>query len=111
VPVGRYTKAVLEGAGLWAGIEPKVVGAGTVRQALDYVARAEVDAGFVYATDAALMPDKVKTALVVPTTKPVLYPIGALTGAPNPAEALKFINFLFTPPAQAMLAKYGFGKP
>ncbi|EHR69461.1 molybdenum ABC transporter, periplasmic molybdate-binding protein [Burkholderiales bacterium JOSHI_001] len=111
VPVGRYTKAVLEGAGLWAAVEPKVIGASSVRQALDYVARAEVDAGFVYATDAALMPDKVKTALVVPTTKPVLYPIAALAGAPNPADAAKFIDFLFTPPAQAVLLKYGFGKP
>ena len=111
VPVGRYTKAVLEAAGLWAAIEPKVIGASTVRQALDYVARAEVDAGFVYATDAALMPGKVKTALVVPTTKPVLYPIAALAAAPNAADALQFIDFLFTPPAQAVLNKYGFGKP
>src|SRR4030095_5111732 len=74
VPVGRYTKGVLEAAGLWAAIEPKAVGANNVRQALDYVARAEVDAGFVYATDAALMPDKVKVAFTVPTQKPVLYP-------------------------------------
>ncbi|WP_442975224.1 molybdate ABC transporter substrate-binding protein, partial [Salmonella enterica] len=59
VPVGRYTKGVLEAAGLWRAIEPKMIGAQNVRQALDYVARAEVDAGFAYATDAALMPGKV----------------------------------------------------
>ena len=47
VPVGRYTKGVLEKAGLWAAIEPKMIGAQNVRQALDYVARGEVDAGFV----------------------------------------------------------------
>src|SRR6218665_1557790 len=41
VPVGRYTKAVLEKANLWGAIEPKVVGAQNVRQALDYVARGE----------------------------------------------------------------------
>lgn len=111
VPVGRYTKGVLEGANLWAAIEPKMIGANSVRQALDYVARAEVDAGFVYATDAAIMPDKVKVALVVPTSQPILYPIATLTGAPNPAEAGKFVDFLFTPPAQAVLARYGFGKP
>ena len=72
VPVGRYTKGVLEAANLWSAIEPKMIGANNVRQALDYVARAEVDAAFVYATDAALMPDKVKVALTVPTTKPIL---------------------------------------
>ena len=111
VPVGRYTKGVLEAARLWSAIEPKMIGASSVRQALDYVARAEVDAGFVYATDAAIMPGKVKVAFTVPTTRPILYPIAALTGAPNPGEAAKFVDFLFTPPAQAVLAKYGFGKP
>ena len=111
VPVGRYTKGVLEAAKLWGAIEPKMIGASSVRQALDYVARAEVDAGFVYATDAAIMPGKVKVAFTVPTTRPILYPIAALAGAPNPGEAAKFVDFLFTPPAQAVLAKYGFGKP
>jgi len=111
VPVGRYTKSVLEAAKLWAPIEAKMIGASSVRQALDYVARAEVDAGFVYATDAAIMPDKVKVAFAVPTPKPILYPAATLAGAPNPAEAAKFVDFLFTPPAQAVLARYGFGKP
>jgi molybdate transport system substrate-binding protein len=73
VPVGRYTKSVLEAANLWGAIEPKMIGANNVRQALDYVARAEVDAGFVYSTDAALMPDKVKLAFTVPTAQPIRY--------------------------------------
>jgi molybdate transport system substrate-binding protein len=111
VPVGRYTKGVLEAAGLWAAIEPKVVGANNVRQALDYVARAEVDAGFVYATDAALMPDKVKVALTVPTQRPILYPVAPLAASPNGALAAKFVDYLQSAPAQAVLAKYGFGKP
>lgn len=111
VPVGRYTKGVLEAANLWGAIEPKMIGAINVRQALDYVARAEVDAGFVYATDAAIMPDTVKIAFTVPTTKPITYPIAVLAGAPNPGEAGKFVDFLFTPPAQAVFAKYGFGMP
>lgn len=111
VPVGRYTKRVLEGAGLWNAIEPKMVGAGTVRQALDYVARAEVDAGFVYATDAAIMPGKVRVAFAVPTPQPILYPVAALAAAPDPAAATQFVDFLFTLPAQAVLARHGFGKP
>jgi molybdate transport system substrate-binding protein len=111
VPVGRYTKSVLEGAGLWTAIEPKMIGANNVRQALDYVARAEVDAGFVYATDAALMPDKVKVALVVPTPAPILYPIAPIANSANAAMAQRFVDFIATPAAQAVLAKYGFGKP
>lgn len=111
VPVGRYTKSVLEAAGHWAAIEPKMIGANNVRQALDYVARAEVDAGFVYATDAALMPDKVKVALTVPTTIPVLYLAAPLSASANAALAQRFVDFLQSAPAQAVLTKHGFGKP
>lgn len=111
VPVGRYAKGVLEAAKLWDTIEPRLIGATSVRQALDYVARAEVDAGFVYATDAALMPDKVKVAMTVPTARPILYPVAALAAAPNPVDAGRFIDFLQSAPAQAVLARHGFGKP
>ena len=111
VPVGRYTKSVLEAAGLWAAIEPKMIGANNVRQALDYVARGEVDAGFVYATDAALASGKVKVALTVPTRTPVRYPAAPLAASPNGTLAKRFVDFLQSAQAQGVLARYGFGKP
>jgi len=111
VPVGRYTKGVLEKANLWSAIEPKMIGSQNVRQALDYVARGEVDAGFVYGTDAALMRDKVKVAFAVPTEQPILYPIAPVAGSANLAIARKFVAFIGSNDAQAILAKYGFGKP
>ena len=111
VPVGRYTKAVLEAAGIWGAIEPKMIGANNVRQALDYVARAEVDAAFVYATDAALMPNKIKVAFTVATPTPILYPAAPIAASPNVALAQRFVDFLAAAPAQAVLARYGFGKP
>ena len=111
VPVGRYSKAVLEAEGLWAAIEPKLIGAQSVRQALDYVARGEVDAAFVYATDAALMPDKVKVALTISTLKPVVYPAAPVAASQNAALAQRFVDFLTAPQAQAVLTRYGFGKP
>jgi molybdate transport system substrate-binding protein len=111
VPVGRYTKDALEKAGLWRTIEPKMIGAQSVRQALDYVARGEVDAGFVYSTDAGIMKEKIKTALRVPTERPILYPIAPVAASPNHAAAEKFVAFVNSSPAQAVLAKYGFAKP
>lgn len=111
VPVGRYTKGLLEAAKLWIAIEPKTIGAESVRQVLDYVARGEVDAGFVYATDAAIMPDKVKVALHVPTTTPILYPAAVVAATAHATTGAKFVGFLNGPQAQAVLAKYGFGKP
>jgi molybdate transport system substrate-binding protein len=111
VPAGRYAKAALEAAGMWAAIEARMIGVQTPRQALDYAARGEVEAAFVYATDAALMPAKVRVAFVVPTIQPILYPAAPLAASPNPALAQRFVEFLLAPQAQAVLARFGFGSP
>jgi molybdate transport system substrate-binding protein len=111
VPVGRYTRVSLETAKLWAAVEPKAVLAHNVRQALDYVARGEVEAGFVYATDAAIMKDKVKVVASVPTETAISYPIASVAGSPNPDAARKFLAFVLAPAAQTVLARHGFGKP
>ena len=111
VPVGRYTKGALETAKLWAAVETKVVFAQNVRQALDYVARAEVEAGFVYATDAAIMKDKVKVVTGVPTGAAITYPMASVAASPNRDAARKFLGFVLTPAAQTVLARHGFGKP
>ncbi len=109
VPAGRYAKGALERAGLWDRLLPRFVYATNVRQALDYVARQEADAGFVYATDAAIFPGRVKIALDVPTTIPIRYPIAATRTTRVASETRAFIDFLATLPAQQVLMRYGFG--
>lgn len=111
VPAGRYARAALQTAGLWAAIEPKMIGAHNVRQALDYVARAEVDAGFVYATDAVQAGDRVRRVMDVPTPSPIVYPVAPVAASPNAALAAAFVDFLLTPAAQSALAGFGFGPP
>ncbi|MEO5690307.1 MAG: molybdate ABC transporter substrate-binding protein [Burkholderiaceae bacterium] len=111
VPVGRYTRGSLATAKLWGAVEPKAVMAQSVRQALDYVARGEVEAGFVYATDAAIMKDKVSVVAMIATGTAITYPIAAVAGSPNPAAARKFIEFVASPAAQTVLARYGFVRP
>ena len=111
VPAGRYTKGALEAAHLWSALEPKAVFAENVRQSLDYVARGEVEAGFVYITDAAVQKDKVKLAFTVPTNTPIRYPIAAVAGSPNADLARKFVDFVLSPAGQAVLERYGFQKP
>ncbi|WP_418320331.1 molybdate ABC transporter substrate-binding protein [Piscinibacter sakaiensis] len=108
VPAGRYARAALGEAGLWPALEAKAVYAQNVRQGLDYVARAEAQAGFVYGSDAASMPDKVKVALVVPTPTPISYPIAVIAGSSRPALAQQFIEHLASPPVQAVFARHGF---
>ncbi len=108
VPVGRYTRGALEAAQLWPRVEPKAVFAQSVRQALDYVARGEVEAGFVYASDAAVVQAKVRIVATVPTPTAIVYPAAAIAGGPNPVAARAFLGFLATPAAQAVLARHGF---
>lgn len=108
VPVGRYTKGALEAAGHWDALQDKVILAQNVRQALDYVARGEVDAGFVYGTDAALMKDKVKVVYTVPVEQPVSYPIAVLKHGQDNAAAQRFVDLVLSADGQAVLASYGF---
>ncbi|MDM0106359.1 molybdate ABC transporter substrate-binding protein [Variovorax sp. J22R24] len=111
VPVGRYTKEVLDGANLWTALEPKFVQADSVRQVLDYVGRGEAEAGFVYRTDAAIMGDKVKVVLTPSGHTPVTYPIAVVADSKEKALARDFVAFLSTDAAQQTLARFGFGKP
>ena len=111
VPVGRYARQALEQAKLWAAVEPKAIFGTSVRQSLDYVARGEVDAGFVYATDAIVQKDKVQVIATVPTATPVSYPIAAIAAGPQPAAGRKFVDYVLAPAAQAILARHGFGRP
>ena len=111
VPVGRYSKEALEAASLWEAVKGKSLNTQNVRQSLDYVARGEADAGFVYVTDAAIMSDKVDVLFEVPTKTPILYPIAAVKGSGNENFALKFIEYVRSDAGQKVLAKYGFQKP
>lgn len=111
VPAGRYAQHALEAARLWPQVQPKAITTQNVRQSLDYVARGEVDAGFVYGTDAALMKDKVRVAFEVPLAVAVSYPIASVAASANAAEAKRFVDFMLAPAAQAILARYGFLKP
>jgi molybdate transport system substrate-binding protein len=111
VPAGRYARDALRKAGLWSKLEPKYVFAQNVRQALDYVARAEADAGIVYSTDAAIMAGKVVVAAEMPLDRPIVYPVAIVKDARNRASAQSFLSSLGSPQAQAIFRRYGFSQP
>lgn len=111
VPVGRYTQGVLDKAGLSQRLASKSVLATNVRQCLDYVVRGEVDAGFVYATDAAIARGKVDVALRIPSTTPITYPIAVVAHSKHADEARAFIAFVRSARGQQLLADAGFLAP
>lgn len=111
VPVGRYTKSVLDRAGLTSRLQNKAVLAANVRQCLNYVMRGEVDAGFVYATDAAIARGRVIVAIRIPSATPITYPIAVVSQTTHSDEARDFIAFVRSPQGQQLLADAGFLAP
>jgi molybdate transport system substrate-binding protein len=110
VPAGRYAQEALTNEGLWDTLQTKLINAESVRQALDYVSRGEVDAGFVFSTDAAIAKDKVRVVAELPKHKPIRYPIAIVAGAQKKGLAQRFIDYTLSPEGQQILTKYGFGK-
>lgn len=109
VPAGIYGREALEALGLWEAILPKLVFAEDVRQVLHYVRTGAVDAGVVYATDAATSTG-VQVVAEAPAGShgPVIYPVARVQGSRHPQLADAFIAFLFTQEAREILARYGF---
>ncbi|WP_440948398.1 molybdate ABC transporter substrate-binding protein [Methanosarcina sp. T3] len=108
-PVGKYTTQSLTEAGIWDQLEDKTVLAEDVKQVLVYVERGEVDAGFVYMTDAKTAePGKIKVVATVPVTTPVSYPIAVVSASENKEEAQEFIDFVTGQEGQEILEEYGF---
>ena len=111
VPVGRYTMDAVQKAGLADTLQPRWIFGESVRQVLNYVARGEVDAGFVYRTDALIERDKTRIAFTAPTATPVRYPIAAIAASKNADRAQQFIRFVRSPAGGEILERFGFSKP
>ncbi len=110
VPAGRYAKESLIAAKLWEAVAAKLVPGESVRQTLDYVARGEAEAGFVFATDAKVAGAKVRVVAEAPTTTAVRYPIAVVAASKNP-KAKAFVDFVAGPEGQKILQEFGFKKP
>jgi molybdate transport system substrate-binding protein len=99
--------------GLWGKVQSKLVLAENVRQALDYVARGEVDAGFVYTTDLAARAQGVKEAFrpAEDTYRPIVYPAAIVAASKHQTLAQGFIDLLVSEQGRATLARFGFQPP
>lgn len=109
VPVGIYAKEYLVKIGLWDKVLPKVIPTQNVRAALAAVESGNVEAGFVYRTD-ALISKQVKFACEIPAAEgpKISYPVAALAASQDSAAAKKFLAYLESDAALAVFRKYGF---
>jgi molybdate transport system substrate-binding protein len=111
VPAGRYAAEALINEGLWESLSSKLIPADSVRQVLDYVSRGEVDAGFVFATDAAAARDKVRIVATMEKHKPIVYPVAIVAATQKKELSQRFIDFVLSKEGQEILSQFGFGKP
>ena len=110
VSAGRYAEEALRHFNLWDAIKDKLIFAENVRQALDYVARNEVDAGLVYSTDAMVRSKEVRVVMKLPdgSHQPVVYPIGVIRGTKEEALSRAFVDLVISAEGQRILSQYGF---
>jgi len=109
VPVSAYTTKYLTDEGLWDKVKPKIVPVQDVRATLAAVESGNVDAGFVYKTDAAIS-KKVKIVYAVPLDKgpKITYPAAVVKDSKRKEAARDFMNYLSSPAAKDAFKKYGF---
>jgi molybdate transport system substrate-binding protein len=109
VPAGIYAKQALIRLGLWADVQPKVVSAANVRQALAFVETGAADAGIVYATDAALSRAVTVAARLEPSlSEPIRYPVVLLARAAGSPEAESLYAHLTSPATAEVFLRHGF---
>ncbi|GAA3016375.1 molybdate ABC transporter substrate-binding protein [Streptomyces fulvorobeus] len=109
VPVGRYSKQILDARKLTV----KPVSQETdVRAVLSKVALGEADAGLVYRTDAASDAGRVD-AVDIPDAQNAVasYPAATLRQSENAEAATAFVQWLAGPQAQKILREEGFQQP
>ena len=109
VPVGVYTSKYLMDEGLWEQVKPKIIPVQDVRATLTSVESGNVEAGFVYKTDAAIS-DKVKIAYEVPIEKgpKITYAVAIVKESKKKDAARDFMNFMLSPASKALFKKFGF---
>ena len=118
VPVGGYTLDVLDNMSKSSEYGPSYVTAvknnfvtqeTSVSGIVTKVELGEVDAGYVYVSDAVGSGSKVKS-IEIPSTFNVTadYPIATAKSSGNLVTADSFIDYVLSPPGQQTLGKYGF---
>ncbi|UWG97064.1 molybdate ABC transporter substrate-binding protein [Dehalobacter sp. DCM] len=109
VPAGKYAKESLTHMGLYDQLQSKLVLAKDVNQVLTYVESGNVDAGFVYTSD-AMSSDKVKTVATAPAEShsAITYPGAVIAASKNQTEAKAFLDYLSSSEAKTIFKAYGF---
>ncbi|HET7620084.1 MAG TPA: molybdate ABC transporter substrate-binding protein [Vicinamibacterales bacterium] len=109
VPAGVYARRYLESIGLWSAVAPKVVPMLDVRAALAASDSGNVDAAFVYKTDASIARHSTVVFSVPLADGPrIVYPAAVIKDARHGDAARRFLAYLRGGAARRVFERYGF---
>lgn len=111
-PYGARAKEALQHAGLWEAIRSRLVFGENISQTAQFATSGSTQGGII-ALSLALAPAVAKTGTfeLIPEAwhQPLRQRMVLVKGAPPVARA--FYEYIATPPAQAIMARYGFAMP
>jgi molybdate transport system substrate-binding protein len=113
VPIGSYTRQILDALGITTDVTKNVVSQETdVKGIVTKVALGEVDAGFVYLTDAKPVASRTRSiALPAWAQPPIRYELAVVKASANVAAAKAFLKKVTSKRGRQLLSKAGFGLP
>jgi molybdate transport system substrate-binding protein len=113
VPIGTYTRQILDTLGITADVTKNVVSEETdVKGIVSKVALGEADAGFVYRTDARPVASRTRTIAVPDWAQPpIRYEVAVVKASTHRAAARAFVAKLMSKRGRGLLAGAGFGLP
>ena len=113
VPVGSYTRQLLDTLGITDPVMHNVVSEETeVKAIVAKVALGEADAGLVYRTDARPVASKVTNIRIPRWAQPsIRYQLALVSSTPRQIEARSFIRKVTSKRGRLLLKRAGFGLP
>jgi molybdate transport system substrate-binding protein len=113
VPIGTYTRQILDTLGITADVTKNVVSEETdVKGIVTKVALGEADAGFVYRTDTKPVASRTTTIALPNWAQPaVRYEVAVVKASSHKASAQAFVKKMLSKRGRRLLAGAGFGLP
>ncbi len=108
-PYGKAGKQALERAGLWKRLEPKIVLAESVRQALIYAQKGDAEAALIGRAIARV--PEIRVVEIDPLLyDPIIQALGVVAATNRPADAESFARFVLGDEGQKILTDFGLSR-
>jgi molybdate transport system substrate-binding protein len=109
-PYGMAAKQALERAGVYEKLKPKLVQAGSVRQALQMVQSGNAEVGIVGRSIARSQGIR-SVLLPLDVSDPIVQYLGVVARSGRPDDASAFVQFLLSEDGQGIMRDLGFARP